>query len=1000
MKSKIIILAIFLLSTLSGFAQDILLDHKIEGKIVDSRGNPVSGALISVVNNPSVTSVSDKDGHFSITAVPNNKLSIQTPSFDSKTIEIKDNKQLLVRMDLSSQAVDLGFGIRQTVGESTSAISRATADQIDTRSSFSLSNSLYGNALGLTSLQGNGMAWDNFASFSIRGLQTLSDNGILVLVDGFERSITAISPEEIESVSVLRDAAAVALYGYRGINGILSVRTKRGKLETREIKVSYDHAFTSIVRPPKFVDAYKYANAYNEALINDGKTPKYSQNELNAFSSGQYPSFYPNVDWYNEVFKDNGASNTYSISFRGGGKKMKYYTMLNLQNNDGFIKNADYSSDYNSQMKSSKANIRTNLDIELTPSTMMEVGMLGYIQETTRPGLGSDNMMTKLYTVPSSAFPVKTYNGVWGGNSTWGENMNPVALAVGRGVSKGHTRALNADIKLTQKLDFVTKGLSASARLGYDNVAAYWEGRIKSYAYASDAVNLSSGVPTDTVRTSGGTVGSLGFDNKLDWQNRHFNIVGNVDYTKTMGQQNLFASFIYSFDKYINGGQHNTYNRQNFAGYFHYDFDKRYIADLALVLAGSNRLPAGNHYAFSPTVSAAWVASNEDFFKDIKFIEFLKFRMSAGIINTDYIPEVGIWEQSFGSGGGYPLGSNYDSFSGMSEGRFATANIRKERGDKYNFGIDAAFLNGFTLSADVYYEQRKNIFVTSTGLNSVLLGASLPYLNAGKVNSYGTEIGLDYNKKISDFTFFAGGKFTLSKNKIKEQLEEAKPYEYLESTGRSIGQIWGLQAVGYFVDQADIENSARQQFSDVKPGDIKYKDQNGDGIINEYDAIPMGYNTSVPEIYYSFNIGAEWKGLGFNATFQGVSNYSVMRNTTAIYKPFLGETSLSEEYYDNRWTPENPFAKYPRLTTEANDNNYRNNSVWIQDASFLKLRNCELYYKFPVSTIAPLKMSSAKLYVRGVDLLSFDKIDISDPEVVGISYPVTRSIHVGFAVEF
>ena len=493
----------------------------------------------------------------------------------------------------------------------------------------------------------------------------------------------------------------------------------------------------------------------------------------------------------------------------------------------------------------------------------------------------------------------------------------------------------------------------------------------------------------------------MGFDSKLDWQKRQFNFVGNVDYQKTLDRSNkLFASLIYSYEMNEKNGQHNTYYRQNVAGYFHYGLMDRYFADLTLMASGSNKLAPGHKWAFSPTLAAAWVISKENFMKNVDFIDFLKLRASFGIVNYDGIPGENYWEQNYGGGSGYFLADNNESSSGgIQEGRLPNIGSTHEKAYKYNVGVDAAFLKGFTFTADTYYEKRKDIFVTPGTVSSVL-GVSSTFANGGVVDSWGTELGLNYFKKLGDVSLSVGGKFTFNKNEIKEKLESPKAEDYLYEKGHPVNQIFGLQAIGYFVDQADIDNSPIQQFAAVKPGDIKYKDQNGDGLINENDRIALGYNTVVPEIYYSFDLGVEWKGLGVSATFQGVGNYSAVLNTQSMFLPLVNNTTISNHYYENRWTPETPFAKYPRLTTEKNDNNYRTNSVWLADRSFLKLRNCEMYYKLPLTWISKLKMKNAKVYVRGVDLLCFDKIDIADPESYGATFPLTRSVNFGITIGF
>ncbi len=991
---KIMVLTLLMFSSIQGWSQN----QETSGLIIDRDGNPVTGAQITSVTHPEKQTVSNKYGRFNLDVDANEELVIKSSDNSIQTVKVTSPDSLIFRLNFESKAVDMGFGIEQTLSESTGAISRTSAKDINQRSALSINNSLYGNALGLTALQNSGPTWDQDPTFYIRGLQTTSNNNILILVDGLERDIKYVTPNEIESVSILRDAAALALYGYKGINGVLSITTKRGKYATKEVNVSYDHGFTTQKRLPKFVDSYTYAKAINEALSNDGSEARYSANDLNAFQSGAYPNLYPNIDWMNEVFRDHGMSNIYNIDFTGGGKKMRYFTMLNLQGNQGFFDNADINDGYSTQEKFSKGNIRTNLDIDLTKTTKVQVNLMGVLNEFSRPGLGSDNIMTQLYNTPAGAFPIKTDDGIWGGNATWG-GINPVALSQARGYSTGHTRSLYADVKLIQDLSIITNGLSASVRMGYDNIAAYWEGHNKTFAYASDAVTeWTNGVPTATSRYSAGADSDLGYDNKLDWQNRRANFITNLDYTKQLGEGKLFSSFIYSYENFNQNNQNNTYYYQNLALYNHYVYQSKYIVDVTLVTSASNKFAPDAKWGYSPTVSGAWVISNEDFMSNSSVIDFLKLRASWGIINGNHIPAENYWEQSFVGGGGYALGNGYGWYAGTMEGQLASNSTNREKALKYNIGIDTRLLDGLTITADGYFEKRKDIWVSEGGANSAVLGTTSPFTNAGIVNSWGIELGADYTKQWNDFKINIGGKFTTAKNEIKEQLEEPRAYDYLKRTGQSVNQIFGLQAIGYFVDENDILNSPAQQFSDVKPGDVKYKDQNGDGVINDYDEIAMGYNSTVPEIYYSFNLGFEYKGFGISALFQGVSNYTAVLNTSSMYWPLINNTNISQHYYDNRWTPENPFAKYPRLTAESNDNNFRTNSIWLADASFLKLRNCEFYYKLPTSVLSKLKMRSAKVYVRGIDLLCIDSIDESDPESVGIAFPMTRSINVGLAI--
>ena len=1002
-KYKILALAIFACVTLNGWAQS---EDNVTGRVLDEKGKPVAGALVSVEENPLVRVATDKNGRFEITAVKGSRLKVQTGDDAMKVVKIENGSELTVVMDYSSEKVNYGFGLQQTNAESTGAVSTVYAENIDKSSAFSIGNSLYGNVLGLTTMQSTGVVWEQMPSMYIRGLKTLNgNNGILLVVDGLERdnnwqALKYITPEEVESVSVLRDAAALALYGYRGVNGVVNIVTKRGKYDTREINFSYDHAFNYMTRKPELADAYTYASALNEALTNDGKQVRYSQNELNAFKNGTSPYLYPNVNWWEEVFRDRGASDIATLSFRGGSTKMRYYTMMNLQNNRGFIKNFDTNADYSTQEKYSKANFRTNLDIDLSPKTKMQANIMGILNEFSRPGMGSDNLISKLYQLPSAAFPIRTESGLWGGNTTWGENWNPVALTEGRAYSKGHTRGLYADMSLRQDLSSLTKGLGASVRIGYDNLASYWENHTKGYKYGMASVaSWENGLPIAGEEITGGKDTEMSGDSKLDWQYRAFNFQMNVDWQRQFGVHSLYSMLLYTY-KYDNAkGINNTFYRQNAGWYTHYVFKNRYFADFTLMASASNLLAPDHRWNVSPTVGLAWLISNEKFMQSQNVVDFLKLRASFGMLNTDNIPGNGYWNETVGGGNGYPINNNFGGDGGWHEGRLASVNGTTEKAYKYNAGVDATLFKGLTLTVDGFYERRSDIWVSSDGQNSAVLGASGSYVNAGIVDSWGTEIGANYYKKMGNVELNLGGTFTYNRSKIIEMLEEPAAYDYTRSTGNPVGQIFGLQAIGYFVDQADIDNSLPQQFGPVKAGDIKYKDMNGDKVINSDDRVAMGYNSTCPEIYYSFSLGLEWKGLGFSAQFQGVGNYTAILSGT-YYHPLVDNTTISNYVYRNRWTPETPNARFPRLTTETVDNNLQTSSLWLADRSFLKLRNCEVYYKLPSSWLNRFWVKNAKVYVRGVDLLCFDSIDQLDPEAMNSSYPATRSIHVGLSVGF
>ena len=639
MKKQILALTTLACMSMHAMAQEAV---DVTGFVIDKAGNPVSGAAVSVVGVPASMVSTDATGKFTISVLKDDKLQILTSTDAVKTVNVELGKKMTIVMDLSTEKVNYGFNLNQTFAESTGAAATVYSDKIDNRSSYTLGNSMYGNLAGLTTMQSTGVMWEQIPSMFIRGQKTLNgNNGILIVVDGLERDnaynvLRYLTPEEVESVTVLKDAAAVALYGNKGINGVLNIVTKRGKYKSREINFSYDHGFTYQNRLPQMADAYTYANAMNEALANDGKSARYTQNELNAFKSGKYPYYYPNIDWWDEVYRERGKSDIATLTFRGGSSKMRYFTMLNLQNGRGFINNANSNDGFSTQEKYSKANLRSNLDIDLTSTTKLQVNIMGTLNEFSRPGLGSDDLIGKLYTTPAAAFPIRTESGLWGGNATWTGWANPVALTQARGYSKGHTLGLWADMTLRQDLSSITKGLGASFRMGYDKVASYWEDHTMEYKYGSTSViGWENGEPSNFSDYEAGKDTEMAGGSKLDWQYRSFNFMANVDWNRQFGDHKIYSTLMYTYKYDNNVNINSTLYHCNWSWYTHYGLKDRYFLDFALVASASNLLETGKQWHLSPTVGLAWNLTNEDFLKDSSWLNFLKLRASFGIINTD-----------------------------------------------------------------------------------------------------------------------------------------------------------------------------------------------------------------------------------------------------------------------------------------------------------------------------------------------------------------------------
>lgn len=907
------------------------------------------------------------------------------------------------------QLVDVGANVKFSREQSTAAVSLITNTSLDKRSVKNIGNSIIGQGLGLISLQNSGNYAAQNPTFYVRGLQSLSGSKPLILIDGIERDIDNITPEEVDNVQILKDAAAVALYGYKGANGAILITTKHGKYNSKSITVTLDHVFNFMANKPKFVNASTYGQAMNEAYANEGygNNYRYSANEIAAFQSGQYPYYYPNVDWMNETFKDNAATNKVNAQFTGGGEKFRYYAMIDLISDKGFVKNPNENDGYSTQNKYSKGNMRANIDVDLTPTTKLNANVLGVLLESSRAGSNAD-LWNMIYSTPSAAFPIKYQDGKWAGSgeSAWPGTSNAVAQSVGAAYAKNHTRSLFSDLTLRQDLSGWVKGLSAQARVSYDNTSNIFENHSKTYVY--DAVTPSwtadATEPTATIK-SYGTDSSMGTGASVNTFSHRFHFDFGFDYQHRFGDHSIYSQLKWDYENEEETGYNTTIYRQNFSWFNHYGYKDRYFADLTFVYSGSSRLAPSTKWSLSPTISGAWIISKENFMKNISWVDFLKLRASFGVINQDLLPN-NTWtyyiQQYQVSGGTYPFNSGWGSDFGRAYlDRLATNNPSHEKAYKYNVGIDATLFKGLNVTLDGYYQRRSDIWVEASGKYTAVVGVDAPYQNAGKVDSWGAELGVDYSKLIGQVTFNVGGNLNYNRNKIKEQLEQPREYSNLVQTGNSLSQIYGLKAIGFFKDQADIDNSPVQTFSTVKPGDIKYEDVNGDNKIDANDKCAIGYSTAAPQLYYSIHLGAEYKGFGVDMMFQGTGRYSAVLNTKSMYWPLINNTTISQYYYDNRWTVDNQNAKFPRLSPVSNANNYQTNTVWLADRSFMKLRNVEIYYNFAKSLLQKTKViNAAKLYVRGTDLFCIDHLSVSDPESYGVTNPLTKSVIVGLSVTF
>jgi len=891
--------------------------------------------------------------------------------------------------------VPVGFGSTRNKNELTSAIGIVRADGLSNRMTINPANALFGKIAGLAVMQNGGASWENDPRLMIRGIGTFGDASILMLVDGYERPISSLSLGEIESIAILKDAAALAMYGVRGANGVLLVTTKRGDARKNKVDISYEQGITQARRIPDFLDGYGYATAMNEARLNDGLTPLYSQQALDAFQSGSSPYFYPNVNWFEQAFRDFGKTNNFKATFQGQTATASYFALLNYQSDNGILGPVNENEGYNTQLNYGKFNFRSNVDVNVTKSTKLKIGLSGNLRETKTPGTSVADIMWALYNTPSAAYPVKTYHNIWGGTANFANN--PIAQISATGYRNTQIRELLADGSIEQRLDALLPGLAVEAAVAFDNSATYSEGKVKQYEYQSISLTENNGA-LDSVETDYGQDTELNYYHNLANQWNHATVQGKLKYDKEWGNQSVNSILLYQQDKLLRNGQSNTYIHQLVAGNLHYANSLKYFADLSLSYSGTNVLPKGSRFGFFPALSVGWKIAEESWFSK-RVVNDLKLRASWGITGNDLIPQ-NLSEVQFNGSTPYFYTGNNNISGGLQEGRLPSTGLTYESSTKYNLGIDVSVLEMIDLNVDVFYDHRTNILVESDGLVSNVLGAAKPLLSEGIVNNKGFEAELKFYNNEGSFTYYIDGQFAYVRNKIEQMGEAFQPFNYLSRTGRSIGQAFGLEAIGFFKDQTDIENSPTQTFSSVKPGDIKYRDQNNDGIINAYDEKALGFNTVNPEMYYAASFGVTYKGIGLDVMFQGVANRTLYLSAQSVFWPLIGNSSITD-FSANRWTPAtSETATLPRLTTLSNDNNYRPNSIWLVDGSYLKLRSVMLHYSLPQQVTSKLRLSNIRVIMRGMDLFSIDNIDAVDPEAIGFTYPTYATYSLGVQIGF
>jgi TonB-linked SusC/RagA family outer membrane protein len=965
---------------------------------------PLSGVAIKV-NGEQVAATSDK-GIFSVDAEKNATLLLSKIGYISVSLKANNSTQYLILQKnplLVNQAVAYGNTKR---GAITSSMSIVDGDKLN-NSVSALGSALYGKLPGLFMQQGQGEPGDDQPLYYfIRGSITFgsASNQPMVFVDGFERDLNSIQVEDVENIAVLKDAAATAIYGARGANGVIQVTTKRGHEGKIKVNANVQYGMQSATRIPDFLSSYDYSMKYRKAYETDGLNmtalpARYTDAKIENYKTGD-PYYYPNIDWIAEMTKPSAPRRQADINVSGGNKIGRYFVSLNYNGVDGLFKHTESPQNWSSNSKLDRYRFRSNIDVNITKNWTLRADLSGQIDTKNRPMLGSGGLWNALYKAPTNLFPIYSAEKVYGGSSSY--TSNPMAEAETKGYQSFRERCLMSNIETKYDLGEFVKGLQVGLRFGYDNTYTNRSGWQRSYQVA-DVLGQDSVTKNPILGALVGTNSNLTyFGPDSDGQNDRMTFEGFADYNRLFdNKHNITSMLMYHQDAYILDGDPKAYKYQFVGGRLGYDFKSKYFTDFSFSYSGTENFTKKNRFGFFPALSAGWMISQEDFMKSATAVDYLKLRASAGMVGNSAVGERFTYVQQYVSNTGWVFGNTNTSAGGLSEGTFPNENFSFETAYKYEVGLESKFLKMLSVWANVYLEHRTNILTTSSSLVPGVFGGSLANVNAGITERKGLEFGINFDKQQKDWGFHLGLNGSYNINKILKINEEPKVDEYLNLQGTELGQPFMLESLGFFKDQAEIDdkNTPVQTYGDVKPGDLKYKDQNGDGKIDDNDKKAF-FNGFRPKAEFGLDLSVNFKGFEVAAFFQSQVGRSVyLGDNAAIFWPLQSGSARISTYAANSWTPETAeTADYPRLTTVTNSNNYRASTFWYRNGNFIRLRNLEIGYTLPQAFTQSAKIAKAKIFVRGINLFTWDHIKVVDPEVLS-GYPVMKSYNVGLNIQ-
>ena len=1025
----------------------------LKGIVLDDYGHPIKGVLIEKKGTTKFT-VSDENGFFKILASLNCSLVFKHLKFNDIELSVKSNTVISVKMTerylnkvnyavsktaLSSDTVYLSTSdykkIKILYGENNtenvvSPISSVYSNELNTTPASSYMYGLVGRLPGLNVNQLSGFRTPLTASLTsldifvgnipnnnsgagptdntefaiqLRGHGNSAGQSPIAIIDGVQREYYSLDPESIESVTLLKDGLSPLLLGQNSSRGALLITTKHPQAGPPKLSITAETGMQSSLGLPDPLAAYQYAYLLNEALLNDGKKPAYTLADFNAYRTGSDPLGHPNVNWYNTIIKNNPLMSRLNLDVTGGGAVARYVVSLNYMDQQGMFQSSSANS-YNTNLDLKRYTINSKVDIDVNKQFTISMQLFGRLQDGNQPGAGTGTILNTLLSTPNNAYPVINPNGSYGGNANYTNNL--LSMVEGSGYIQDHVRDVMANLDLKYKLDKWLPGLWADAKGDVSVQSANTLNRSKQ----TPVFNMAISATGDTsYKRFGSTVNQVNTYNTTSWA-RYWFAQLSVGYDKSFKKNNIGVAMVFDQKKsLINYDLPSLLTNWSLKG--NYNYAQKYLIEAAANYSGYNRYQPGHQFGLFYGAGLGWNIAKENFIKNnFSWINQLKLRTSYGRTGNANIDSYGYynWMNYFTTVvPTYAMGSSYPGQAGLVEqnGTLSNVNATWEKADKIDIGLDISVFNNHLQANFDYYNERYFDVMQQRGATIQLIGMAYPYENIGIDRYKGTELAVTYQNNIRNFNYFITGNASVQGSKVLYMDEQYRQYAWNKQTGHPVGQRFGLIADGLFKDASDVASGASIVGYTPHAGDIKYKDLNHDGVIDQFDLAPIGKQK--PLIYYGLTIGFNFKGFDFSALIQGVQNRDQYVNNSYIDAGFQSQNNSYSQAYQQvlgRWTPETAsYATYPRLTAGGNGYNsnplYSSNSFFMKDGNYLRLKNINIAYNIPDKLIKKYKVAGIKIFVNAQNLFTHAAYGAGDPEVSLPNYPIQRVINTGFNIK-